>query len=60
MSRKYSVRAIVMLATNEARHQKSKNAQGPLGGHAVKILGWGTENNMNYLLTADGGSCSVF
>jgi len=35
---------------------KSKTAQGPLGGHAVKILGWGTEAGVPYWLVANSWS----
>lgn len=34
-------------------YSKSKTATGPEGGHAVKIIGWGVENGVDYWLVAN-------
>ena len=37
-------------------YQKSANATGPEGGHAVKALGWGTEDGVPYWIIANSWS----
>ena len=37
-------------------YQKSANATGPEGGHAVKALGWGTEDGADYWIIANSWS----
>jgi len=37
-------------------YHRTKSSQGPLGGHAVRVLGWGNENSVNYWLVANSWS----
>lgn len=37
-------------------YTKSAAAKGPLGGHAVKILGWGEDSGVPYWLVANSWS----
>ena len=34
-------------------YRRSASARGPLGGHAVKIVGWGDEGGVPYWLVAN-------
>merc|ERR1711865_435285 len=37
-------------------YHRTKSSQGPLGGHAVRVLGWGTAQGMYYWLVANSWS----
>ena len=37
-------------------YHRTAASQGPLGGHAVRVLGWGTEGGMDYWLVANSWS----
>jgi len=37
-------------------YHRTTASQGPLGGHAVRILGWGTDHGMDYWLVANSWS----
>jgi len=37
-------------------YRRTKSSQGPLGGHAVRVLGWGTEKDLDYWLVANSWS----
>merc|ERR1711915_557303 len=49
---------VAFMAYKSGVYQKHWNEFLPEGGHAVKIIGWGTENGVDYWLVANSWNTS--